>query len=47
VDILNVIFSSGKSKLRPFLDFTTIAKILEGQKRIGICGYLSCCFCAS
>src|SRR5882762_3638338 len=35
------------SKLRPFHDFMAIAKILEGQKRIGVCGSLSCCFCAS
>ena len=40
----NVIYSS---KLRPSHDITAIAKILEGQKRIGVCGCLSCCFCAS
>ena len=35
------------SKLRPFHDFTTIAQLLGGQKRIGVCGCLSCHFCAS
>src|ERR1700736_6398043 len=44
-NIVILLFSlvNGKES-RPFLDFT--AKILEGltRKRIGVCGYLSCCF---